>query len=1249
MLSKPANAAQLSILKRLDHQDGVLVQGPPGTGKTHTIANLIGSLLAEGKSVLVTSHTTKALRVLREQVAESLRPLCVSVLDSDTSSRKEREMAVRELAARLGESRQSFVQQSEQLAGKRRQILSELRATRVDLTMAINGEYRSLILDGEEIEPTKAAHEVAEGYGLHDWIPGSVAMGKPLPLNDSELKSLYYSNQQLSSADEIELSRSLPKLADLWSPEEFLHRTKEFSELIASDLHYRNELWKKEQIGKGDLESLLEHVSRAVEELGQSEHDIWRLAVIQAGMEGGQSAEIWQILCRDVESVRAQASKAAESIYRYGPQLAEGWSLDELRVVLQEIINHLNKGKTISSVTLLLNSKWKKLIEFSRIDGVKPARLEHFQALLSLAEVETARGALAGCWARQMNPLGVPNLKQVANLPPEEFAFQFVPQIRSALSWHTHAWKPLESDLVEQGLLWMKLANEAPPAQTPHHRAERLRFVVREKLPTVVATEASRRRLEQLKARFGKLEAELLRMDQVVSSSSVVVRHLKRAVEDKSVEGYRDAFLRLEQLHQLLPIYQERRTKLKHLGMFATEWADAVERRLPPHDSESIPGHPQPAWRWRQFSQELDRRGAMSVSELQANIERLAVELREVTVNLVEQRAWASLLAKVSSSQRQALLGWVATMKKIGAGTGQNVPALIRQARREMEQARAAVPVWIMPFSQVTSSFHPVRDRFDVLIVDEASQEGVLGLMPFYMAKKVIVVGDDEQVTPLDVGGEQQPIQDLIGQWLDNLPSALLFDLKTSIYDRAQIAFGSAIRLKEHFRCVPEIIQFSNHLSYDGTIRPLRESTSTPIKPALVAYRVNGNKIGKKNVVEAETIASLIIAAIERPEYTGKSFGVISLVGDEQSDEIDKILRTKLDPVVYENRRILCGNPAQFQGDERDVILLSMVDSKDEGVGPLGLRKDGPDGMWKKRYNVAASRAKDQLWVVYSLDHQTQLKHLDVRRRLIEHALNPNALMQLLAEGVNTTKSPFEEEVYRLLAGHGYRVRTQWQVGAYRIDMVVEGNGKRLAIECDGDRWHYDKVEDDLARQALLERLGWRFVRIRGSVFYRDKDISRKNAMSPVFAQLQLMGIFPEADTKSSDIADKNDKDHSLDCLKRRSAEILHEWESVNPTFIPEQTMPTKVESSTSTKTVIQPALTEPKASHLSTNLFDSIPSLFDAKPTVNFEIGQVVVHNKFGKGKITAFKDSNQQMQIDFEVGGSKWLAVAFAIPNLA
>ena len=54
LFSKPANAEQYEIAARLTKAKAVLVQGPPGTGKTHTIANLLGHLLSQGKTVLVT-------------------------------------------------------------------------------------------------------------------------------------------------------------------------------------------------------------------------------------------------------------------------------------------------------------------------------------------------------------------------------------------------------------------------------------------------------------------------------------------------------------------------------------------------------------------------------------------------------------------------------------------------------------------------------------------------------------------------------------------------------------------------------------------------------------------------------------------------------------------------------------------------------------------------------------------------------------------------------------------------------------------------------------------------------------------------------------------------------------------------------------------------------------------------------------------------------------------------------------------
>jgi very-short-patch-repair endonuclease len=75
-----------------------------------------------------------------------------------------------------------------------------------------------------------------------------------------------------------------------------------------------------------------------------------------------------------------------------------------------------------------------------------------------------------------------------------------------------------------------------------------------------------------------------------------------------------------------------------------------------------------------------------------------------------------------------------------------------------------------------------------------------------------------------------------------------------------------------------------------------------------------------------------------------------------------------------------------------------------------------------------------------------------LRRRLIEYALDPEATMRALEREERRVQSEFERQVMRRLVARGYRVRAQWSVGYYRIDLVVEGGGKRLAIECDGDR-----------------------------------------------------------------------------------------------------------------------------------------------------------------------------------------------------
>ena len=220
-------------------------------------------------------------------------------------------------------------------------------------------------------------------------------------------------------------------------------------------------------------------------------------------------------------------------------------------------------------------------------------------------------------------------------------------------------------------------------------------------------------------------------------------------------------------------------------------------------------------------------------------------------------------------------------------------------------------------------------------------------------------------------------------------------------------------------------------------------------------------------------------------------------------------------------------------------MFLSVVDSPPEEP-PLSMRQDGPKRIFKKRFNVAASCARNQMWVVHSLNHETDLQVGDYRRRLIEHALDPEAwerdLQRHLAQ-VDPRSKMFEGTVLRRLMERGFNVLPQHQAGAYSIDLVVVGNGRRLAVECDGDQFHGpEKLQEDLERQAILERLGWTFVRIRGSIFFRDED----RALEPVFSRLQELGITPELASSAS--VPSAGQGEVVERVIRRAEELRASW-----------------------------------------------------------------------------------------------------------
>lgn len=367
LLSKSANREQLEIAKQLARKDCVLVQGPPGTGKTHTIANLLGHLLAQGKRVLVTAHTPKALRVLRRKVVEPLQPLCISVLHNDKQSQEELQASVRKIHLRLSEDDLILERDALRLRRERRDILEALRHAREMILDARQDEIRDVVFAGKPTRPIEAAKRVKEGTGKDDWIPSPVFLGESLPLSHAEIVSLYQTNARISLADERELAGSRPELGTLPTPKEFRSAVEEMTGLASQNLRLREELWDdaREPEELTEFDRMLELANKTIEFLRDSAP--WQLLAVQAGKDGEHARHEWDSLIEKIEVTWRRVHECHALVMEHGPDVSDPRHPDELLLLVEEIIQHQKAGSSFGLIAKLTKRYWFEFKENVRV------------------------------------------------------------------------------------------------------------------------------------------------------------------------------------------------------------------------------------------------------------------------------------------------------------------------------------------------------------------------------------------------------------------------------------------------------------------------------------------------------------------------------------------------------------------------------------------------------------------------------------------------------------------------------------------------------------------------------------------------------------------------------------------------------------------------------------------------------------------------------------------------------------------
>ncbi|HEX5830643.1 MAG TPA: AAA domain-containing protein, partial [Gemmatimonadaceae bacterium] len=451
LLSKPANLEQVQIARALERHGAVLVQGPPGTGKSHTIANLIGHLVAQGKRVLVTSHTTKALRVLRGHVVPELRPLCVSLLEQDLEGRQQLEQAVRGIVERLSTAQESqLVRDIERLDAARARLIGELDRIATDLRTVREAEYVPIVVAGEAVSPADAARETVRAGSAHAWLPGPLTPGAPLPLSAADVRALHATNAELSAAEERELDADVPTLDQLPAPAE-LDRT--VAALSATEPAELARFWR---------DAPAEECLPALDALGHTLQSFagelaamtpWQRALVEAGRDGGAERALWLTLRDKVLEAKRRHDEARELLMEHAVALSDAAAWDELREAVPEMATHVRGGGSLSALALLFRPRWKRVLAECTVNGRRPAAPVHFEAVRAHLELRREAEALAQRWNRQGAAVGLPAFEPARGQAVATLA-QYAEQFEALLAWWDARWADVEARLRDAGFAW---------------------------------------------------------------------------------------------------------------------------------------------------------------------------------------------------------------------------------------------------------------------------------------------------------------------------------------------------------------------------------------------------------------------------------------------------------------------------------------------------------------------------------------------------------------------------------------------------------------------------------------------------------------------------------------------------------------------------------------------------------------------------------------------------------------------------
>ncbi len=1049
-----ADASQTKVIEEVRRGSNMIVQGPPGTGKSQTIANIIAAAVHDGKTVLFMAEKMAALSVVHERLVQNeLRDVCLE-LHSRKANKKD-------VAMELGQTLTAAAQTSAP------EVIEpiELRKTRDQLN-----RVDSLLhdrLDGKDYSPFEALAALVRYIGLDIRAP-SVTL--------AALEGLTNEARDRIAA---QVGRLVDVLAGSGFPGEHPFIGVEELELQPID---RRRLEQELDDAVRALDAIIESVAVELTRLwGVPPTSLYEVTVRQQVLTwlGRAPQHTEEYLAsfhehagpRLVEALRAgvawrSAKGTVEKVFRdQAWKQPAGEMCFAIRRAQASFFTRLGRKyrRAVSDLRALLRDDLPKAVAERLALAEKLVDLERKRAVIANEEF-WLQPVLANHWRGERTDFA-------SGLHIAEWLSEL-----GAGSKETPARVMLHvlAELSDPAALSSEVAGPLHDAKTATARvATRLALNFSEAgLGTGLETVP----LVALRDRLSGVRANLDRYDEWVR-----LKHLCQTLMNDGLGPLVDAIMEGH-----LPL-GEAKMEFSYACSEA-RWRHAVERRPElSHELRLLDRHGLVA-----MFRELEMRRCSDVPKL----------IRQCHLQRVPRGSWgemAIIKGEIGRKRGHKPIRWV-----------------IDHAGSMLQKIK---PVFLMSPVSVAQFLSPGSVTFDLLVMDEASQvrpEDAIGAIA--RAHQLVVVGDRQQLPPTSFFDRLTGVDDDDDHGEAKIPGAKATAME-SILTLCE-ARGLPQRMLEwHYRSRdPSLIRVSNAEFYGNGLvlppAPFRSDGNHGLKFRKVdgVYSSKGRGVGRPGTNKAEALEIVAMVARHARECVGQSLGVVAF-SKVQSNMITEVLEHArrqddvLDALLREDKleNFFVKNIENVQGDERDVILISVGYGPHEPGGRLASMNFGPingDG-GERRLNVLFTRARVRCEVICSFDpaeidsSRVSRDGPRVLRRFLEFAKS-GRFDDPLPTGL-APESPFEEDVATVIADLGYEVDPQIGSAGFRIDLGVRQRDRPgryiLAVECDGESYHSAlwARERDRLRQDVLERLGWRFHRIWSTDWFyrREQEIER--------------------------------------------------------------------------------------------------------------------------------------------------------------